>query len=194
MKTTRRQTFRFETVPLTAERWPQLEALFGPRGGCAGCWCMWWRVARAEWERQKGQGNREAFRRIVAAGAMPGLLAYAEGRPVGWCALAPRTEYPVLARSRVLKPVDDRPVWSVTCFLVARPWRRRGVNTALLEAAVDFARANGALIVEGYPIDAAKNQPDAFVFTGLLSAFRRAGFKEILRRSSRRPIMRRLIR
>jgi GNAT superfamily N-acetyltransferase len=193
MRTTRKPKVRFEMLPLTAARWRELEALFGPRGACGGCWCMWWRLPRAQWRRPKGQGNRKAFRRIVEAGAVSGVLAYTEGRPVGWCAIAPRSEYPALARSRVLKPVDDQPVWSVTCFFVARPWRRRGVSTALLDAAVDFARTNGARIVEGYPVDAARDQPDPFVFTGLPAAFRRAGFKEVLRRSPRRPIMRRLI-
>jgi GNAT superfamily N-acetyltransferase len=193
MRTTRRPKVRFEILPLTAARWRELEALFGPRGACGGCWCMWWRVPRAQWQRQKGEGNRKAFRRIVEAGAVSGLLAYAEGRPVGWCAIAPRSDYPALARSRLLKPVDDRPVWSVTCFFVSRPWRRRGVSSALLDAAVDFARTNGARIIEGYPVDAPTHQADPFVFTGLPAAFRRAGFKEVLRRSPRRPIMRRMI-
>jgi GNAT superfamily N-acetyltransferase len=194
MTTNRIRKPRLEILPLTAERWPELEALFGPRGACAGCWCMWWRIPRAQWRRQQGEGNRKAFRRVVEGGAVPGLLAYAEGRPVGWCALAPRADYPGLARSRILKPIDERPVWSVTCFFVARPWRRSGVTTALLKQAVVFARANGARIVEGYPVDHEKDQPDVFVFTGLASAFRRAGFKEIRRRSPHRPIMRRSMR
>jgi GNAT superfamily N-acetyltransferase len=194
MSTHRRRNLRLQITPLTAAAWPELEALFGPRGACAGCWCMWWRIPRAQWQRQKGEGNRAAFRRIVEGGAVSGLLASFEGRAVGWCAIAPRSDYPVLARSRILKPIDDEPVWSVTCFFVAPGWRRRGVTAALLDAAVGFARRNGARIVEGYPVDPAKDQPDPFVFTGLASAFRRAGFTEALRRSPRRPIMRRLTR
>jgi GNAT superfamily N-acetyltransferase len=194
MKATLGRMPHLEIAPLTPERWPDLETLFGPRGACAGCWCMWWRVSRAQWQRQKGEGNRKAFRKVVEAGGVSGLLAYAEGQPVGWCAIAPRSDYPGLARSRVLKAVDDRPVWSVTCFFVARPWRRRGVTTPLLEAAADLARARGARILEGYPVDATHDQPDPFVFSGLVSSFRRAGFREVLRRSPRRPIMRRLLR
>lgn len=106
--------------PLTPARWRDVEALFGPRGACAGCWCMWWRLPRSAWRRGKGAGNKRAFKRLVAAGRVPGVLAYAGREPVGWCAVAPREAYPVLARSRILQPVDDRPVWSVTCLFVAR--------------------------------------------------------------------------
>ena len=177
-------------LPLTAGRWRDFEKLFGERGACAGCWCMWWRLPRAQWTRQKGDGNKMAIRKIVKAGEIPGLLAYADGQPVGWCAIAPRQIYPRLATSRVLKPVDDQPVWSVTCFFVARPFRLRGVTVALLKAAVEFAWKKGAKIIEGYPTEPKKEQPDVFVYTGLASAFRKAGFVEVARRSETRPIMR----
>jgi GNAT superfamily N-acetyltransferase len=127
----------------------------------------------------------------VEAGETPGLLAYCDGEPVGWCALAPREAYPRLERSRILKPVDAEPVWSVTCFFVARPFRRRGVTVALLKAAVAYAKAHGARIVEGYPVEPkGTRMPDPFVYTGLASAFRKTGFVEVLRRSQTRPIMR----
>jgi len=178
--------------PLTPARWPDLERLFGERGACGGCWCMWWRLARSRWEKNKGAGNQRSFRRIVTAGTQPGLLAYAGKEAVGWCAIAPREQYPVLQRSRTLKPVDDQPVWSVTCFFIARPWRRKGVSVELLKAAVDFARRKGANIVEGYPHAPRRGaSPDPFVWTGLLSAFQKAGFHEVARRSQSRPIMRR---
>ncbi len=151
---------------------------------------MWWRLNRAEWNRGKGEGNRKALRRLVRSGAEPGVLAYADGEPVGWCAVAPREQYPALDRSRILKPVDDQPVWSVTCFFIARGLRHQGLSTELLKAAVDFARARGAKIVEGYPHDTKKATADVFVYTGLASAFRKAGFKEAVRRSKTRPIMR----
>ena len=111
--------------PLTAERWPDLEALFGPRGACGGCWCMWWRLRRSEFEQQKGEANRHALQAIVESGAMPGLLGYQGEQPVAWVAIAPRESYPVLERSRNLKRIDDAPVWSITCLFVARPFRRR---------------------------------------------------------------------
>src|SRR6267378_1367475 len=137
--------------PLTPERWPDFEKLFGKNGACAGCWCMWWRLPAAQWRDQKGEGNRKAIRKLVNAGATPGLLAYADGQAVAWCAVAPREEYPRFATSRVLAPLDDQPVWSVTCFFVARAWRRRGITRQLLEAAAQFARRHGARILEGCP-------------------------------------------
>lgn len=111
---------------------------------------------------------------------------------VGWSAVAPREQYPRLNRSRILKPVDDQPVWAVSCFFIARGFRHQGLSTKLLKAAVDFARARGAKIVEGYPHDAKKATADVFVYTGLVSAFRKAGFKEVARRGETRPIMRHL--
>jgi GNAT superfamily N-acetyltransferase len=182
---------RLEFHPLTAERWPDLESLFGERGACGGCWCMWWRRPRSVFERNKGAGNKRAFRKIVESGPPPGLLAYSEGRPIGWCALAPRQDYPVLERSRTLKPVDEQPVWSVTCFFIARPFRSKGVSSRLLRAAVSYARGQGVRIVEGYPVEPRKGRlPDAFAWTGLPGTFRQAGFREVARRSPTRPIMR----
>ena len=124
-------------------------------------------------------------------GSPPGVLAYVDGQPVGWCAVAPRTEYDYLARSRVLRPVDDRPVWSISCLLVAKPHRGRGVSVQLLRAAVEMAGQAGAQIVEGYPVIARTGRmPDAFAWTGTLPAFRAAGFEEVARGSPSRPIMR----
>jgi len=181
--------------PLTADRWPDLEKLFGQRGACGGCWCMWWRLTRAEFEKKKGPANRRAFRKIVRDGEEPGILAYAGDEPVGWCAIAPRQTYPSLERSRILKPVDEAPVWSITCFFIARPHRRRGVSVRLIEAAVKYARTRGAKIIEGYPVEPRRGSiPDAFAWTGVPAAFEKAGFKEVLRRSPTRPIMRRRLR
>jgi len=175
---------------LTPDRWPDLERLFGPRGAVGGCWCMTMRLTRSEYERQKGEGNREAFRGIVEAGP-PGVLAYAGDEPVGWCAVGPRTDYGLLARSRVLAPVDDAPVWSVTCFFIAKDCRRQGLSLQLLNAAVEFAASRGATVVEGYPVDPRQdNYPPAFAHTGLASTFLAAGFSEVARRSGTRPIMR----
>jgi len=182
----------FTILPATRERWEDLARLFGPRGATGGCWCMTWRLLRPEYERQKGAGNRRALRKLVDAGEMPGLLAYDRERPIGWCALAPRERYGRLERSRILKPVDTRPVWSVVCLFVDRAYRRRGVTVALLRAAADHARDQGGLILEGYPVEpkSAKEIPPVFAFTGVASAFRKAGFREAARRSPTRPIMR----
>lgn len=185
---------KLEIRPLSAVRWPDLEKLFGERGACGGCWCMWWRMKRSEFEKGKGEGNKKLFKRIVTSGETPGLLAYARSGPIAWCAIAPREVYTTLERSRVLKRVDDQPVWSVVCFFVARPYRRLGVTVQLLRAAADYARRKGARIIEGYPVEPRKGRmPDAFAWTGLAAGFRRAGFVEAARRSKTRPIMRRVI-
>jgi GNAT superfamily N-acetyltransferase len=184
-------TFR----PLSKKNWQDLETLFGPRGASGGCWCMWWRLRRSQYEADKGEANRLSFRDIVASGAPTGVMAYVDSKPVGWCAVAPRQDYSALARSRVLMPVDDKPVWSVTCFYISRQWRRRGLTVQLLKAAVDFAKKNGAKIVEGYPHDPQSGtMADAFAWTGFVSAFREAGFEEVARRSPSRPIMRLMLK
>ena len=152
---------------------------------------MYWLVSGAEYERQKGSGNKQAMQGIVLSGKEPGILAYSAGKPAGWCALAPRPVYKRLEKSRILKPVDDQPVWSVVCFFVDKAYRRQGLTVELLKAAVLYAAANGARIVEGYPVEPKDNKaPDPFVYTGLASAFKQAGFVEETRRSETRPIMR----
>jgi GNAT superfamily N-acetyltransferase len=179
----------------TASRWTDIERLFGERGACGGCWCMAWRLRTKDWEAGKGAKNKRAFKRIVTSGKVPGVVAYLKGEPVAWCAVAPRKDYSFLERSRALKPVDDKLVWSISCLFVLKPHRRQGISVRLLEAAVEFAGKRGARIVEGYPIQPTMKQtPDAFVWTGTPSAFTRAGFREVLRRSRTRPIMRRMIR
>ena len=186
---------KLEIHPLTPARWRDLEALFGERGACGGCWCMYWRLTRAEYEHKKGTGNKKAFKRIVDSGRPPGLLAFTDGKPVAWCAIGPRENYPTLERSRVLARIDGEPAWSVTCFFVARPFRRQGITVELLKAATAFARKNGARVVEGYPVEPRKGRmPDVFAYTGLPSAYRKAGFEEVLRRSETRPIMRYTVR
>jgi GNAT superfamily N-acetyltransferase len=177
--------------PLTPATWLDLEKLFGPRGACAGCWCMYWRLSRTQFDEQQGELNCRNLKALVDAGVIPGLLAYSDGEPVGWCSIAPRDEFPTLARSRILKPVDDQPVWSVVCFFIARGQRRKGLTVHLLKASIEYARSNGARIIEGYPVEPRDGKaPDVFVYTGLLSAFIQAGFTEVLRRSPTRPIMR----
>jgi GNAT superfamily N-acetyltransferase len=180
----------FQFHPATPDRWPDIERLFGSRGACGGCWCMAWRKSKREFDNDKGARNRDTLRAIVAAGPPPGVLAYSGSEPVGWCAVAPRQVYVRLARSRVLKPIDDAPVWSVSCFFVAKPFRRQGLSMELLRAAVDFVKAQGGAIVEGYPAAPAKELPGAFVWTGLPGTFRAAGFHQTKGGSANRPIFR----
>ncbi len=183
-----------ETQPLTPARWRDFTQLFGKSGACAGCWCMWWRLPHRQWLAQKGDRNRAAMRKVARANRPPGILAYVDGQVAGWCAVAPRIDYPRLSNSRVLRPVDSESVWSVTCFFVARRFRRQGLTTPLLNTAVDFARAHDANLIEGYPTDSTRDQADAFVYTGLASTFRLAKFREVARRSPTRPIFRRRLK
>ena len=176
--------------PATPDRWADVEELFGERGACGGCWCMYWRLPRGQWTASKGSKNKSAFKKIVNSGEQPGVLAYDGAQPIGWCAVAPREVFTSLAKSRVLKSVDERPVWSITCLFVKKSYRRRGVSVQLLEAAVAFARKQGAQIVEGYPTaPTMEKTPDPFVYMGVPSAFTAAGFVEVARRSPSRPVM-----
>jgi GNAT superfamily N-acetyltransferase len=180
---------------LTMDRWSDLETLFGARGACGGCWCMWWRLKRSIFNEQKGDKNKASFKAVVDSGDAPGILAYHSGNPIGWCALAPRETYPALERSRVLKRIDEKPVWSIVCLFIARSHRRKGLSVELLKAAAEYVRKRGGKIVEGYPVEPRQdNLPDAFAWTGLASAFLKAGFVECERRSETRPIMRRVVR
>ncbi len=176
--------------PLTPDRWPDLVALFGPDRTCFGCWCTWWRLTTREFRAGVGEVNRRRQERYVKAGNVAGLLAYARGEPVGWIAVEPRERFPRLARSRTLARVDDRPVWSITCFFVAPAWRGKGLTRALVEAAVRYARARGASIVEAYPLEAARGVSDAALYHGAASTFGALGFAEVARRSPARPIVR----
>jgi GNAT superfamily N-acetyltransferase len=152
---------------------------------------MYWRLGHAIYEAQLGETNRLHLQMITASGEEPGLLAYAGDQPVGWCALAPRTTYLRLAKSRILKPVDDQSVWSVVCFFVARTHRRQGVTARLLQAAIDYARQQGAHILEAYPVEPKDaNAPAPFIFPGVASTFRQAGFVEVARRAPPRPNIR----
>jgi GNAT superfamily N-acetyltransferase len=180
-----------EFYPLTEDRWSNFETLFGERGACGGCWCMWWRLKQSEFEKQKGNKNKEAMYQIVKSGDIPGILAYYQNKPIAWCSVSPREKYLRLDRSRVLKPVDHEPVWSIVCFFIAKPYRRMGLTVELLKYVIKYCKEQGAKIIEGYPIDPKKpNIPDVFAYTGLMAAFKKTGFKEVARRSETRPIMR----
>jgi len=184
-----------EILPLTAERWADLTALFGKKGAYGGCWCMWFRQTGPEFRSGQREANREAFRAIVERGETPGLLAYVEGVPAGWVSVAPRSEFPRLQRSRNLKPVDERPAWGIVCFYIGAKHRGGGLGGALLRAAVDYARSQGAGIVEGYPIDTdgGKRISVDAAYHGILAWFRAAGFREVERRAAGRPIVRYLV-
>jgi GNAT superfamily N-acetyltransferase len=172
---------------LTSDLWPALEDLFGPSGAVGGCWCMYWRIGTAYRKRPRA-ANRVAFRDVVRRGPPPGLLAFDGDVAVGWCQLTPRDALPGLDRVWRLRRVDALPVWSLSCFYVRKGYRRRGVATALIRAAVTAARRAKAPALEAYPLDGDRS-PSAS-FTGYASTFARAGFEIVARHSPERPIVR----
>lgn len=187
-----------EIRPVTADRWNDLAAFFGPSGAFAHCWCTWWRQTAADFsqgEAEGGDGNRALMHQIVEAGTEPGLLAYRDGLPVGWTSVAPRPQYGSILRSRRIGPepeeAADERIWSVVCFWIPRKERGKGVANALLKAAVDHARARGAVTLEAYPVDTTGGrQPSANLFTGTLTMFQRAGFREVDRPPGAQMVMR----
>jgi len=176
--------------PLTPELWPALEDLFGPRGAVGGCWCMYWRIGAAYRQRSTAH-NRKDFAAIVKRGPPPGLLAFAGALAVGWCQLTPRSDLPRLARHPRLKPVDDAPVWCISCFYVRKGWRRRGVTYALIDAALRRAKRAGAPALEVYPLD--RRYTPSATSMGVLSQFEKLGFEIVARHVPARPILRRVL-
>lgn len=177
--------------PVTIDEWKDLQTLFSQLGTFSGCWCMWWRVKRSEFAKQYGEGNKRALKKIIESGEVPGILAYYNGQPIGWCSVAPREAFPVLDRSPALRKVDNRPVWSIVCFFVTEPFRRKGLTKGLIMAAIEYAKAKGAKIIEAYPvIQENSRNPSHQMYTGVITTFEKLGFKEVIRRSKIRPIMR----
>lgn len=177
--------------PVTEERWEDMVTLFGPRGAYSGCWCMWWRITRSDFERNGNPGNRAGMRSLVQGGQVPGILAYQDGLPVGWCSIAPRSDFASLNRSRVLKAIDDRPVWSMVCFFVGRQHQGQGMQQQLIRGAIEYAAENGAEIIEAYPTrPRGKQLPAVSSFMGIPKVLERAGFKVVAQPSDAKLIMR----
>lgn len=179
---------------LTTENWNDFEAVMGKNGGSRGCWCMHWRLSIARFMDQKGEGNRRAMRRLAKNSAPPpGLIGYLSGDPIAWCSLGPRAAYPRLERSPVVKAVEDDAACAITCLFVQRKHRGNGLLPALIEAACSYAAKNGYELIEGYPIEPprGKQAGSDTAMTGIASAFRDAGFDEVARPRTDRPIMRR---
>ena len=182
---------KFQFYPLRKNNWKDFVTLFGERGACGGCWCMSWLLTKKEFDANKGAGNKRKMKKLVDNNVEPGILAYFNEEPIGWCAVASRENYIRLEKSRVLKPIDDQVVWSIPCFFIKKEFRRKGLSTEILKAATEYCKSKGVKIVEGYPSEPyANNIPAAFAWTGFPSSFRNAGFKEVIRRSKSRPIMR----
>jgi GNAT superfamily N-acetyltransferase len=180
-----------ETHPLTPRRWADFEELFGERGAYGGCWCMWWRISRREFEEQLGDGNRKAMKTIVESGQIPGLLFYLNGKPVAWCSIAPRDSYASLNRSRILKKLDDTPVWSLVCFFVDKEYRNQGFIQEVLRGAITYVRDQGGTVIEAYPtVPKSEKLPPVSSYMGIPAMFEKAGFVEVARPSKSKVVMR----
>jgi GNAT superfamily N-acetyltransferase len=182
---------------LTKQTWADLEELFDLPGGSIvrGCWCMYYRrPGKVSVGQASGSSNKEGLRTLVRSGVVPGLVGYADGSPVGWISLGPRGDYRKLERSRVMKAVDETPVWSIVCTYVAKAHRGKGYQHKLLAGAIDYARDQGVRILEAYPVDKPERSHDDFMFFGSRSLYERAGFREVVRRSPTRLVMRRGLR
>jgi GNAT superfamily N-acetyltransferase len=186
---------KLEVHPLTKARWSDFVELFNRPGGSIvrGCWCMYYRQSGSTSD-TSGKGRKQAMRSLVGGGYIPGLIGYLDGSPVGWISLGPREDYAKLERSPVMKPVDEKPVWSIVCFFVDSRTRGKGVSEALLKAAIDYARSQGATLLEAYPVDKQVRSHSDFMWFGAKTMFDRAGFKEVARRKETRPVMRKSIR
>lgn len=187
---------KIQVRPLTPERWPDLEAVFNAKGCSVArrCWCMYYRRSGSRgttpgWS-MDARANRAALKQLVGAGRPPGLIGYRGKTPVGWVSLGPREDYARLERSPVMKAVDDRPVWSVICFVVPSEYRGQGVARALLDGAIVYAKKQGATLIEAYPVDRAARSGDEAMWFGARSMYDRAGFHEVARRKPERPIVR----
>jgi GNAT superfamily N-acetyltransferase len=178
---------------LTARDWPIVETLFGARGACAGCWCMWWHVPHGGklWKEMQGPKNKAAFKKRVLGGEVHGVLAFAGKTPVGWCAFGPRESFARLGNAPSLERDASADTWSVVCFFIPSGWRRKGVAKALLAAATERAFALGAAQVEGFPAvpaSAEKPMPAAFAWTGVPALFVDAGYRKLRRPAGMRPV------
>lgn len=185
----------FDIQPLTADRWDDLEDLFGPsRGANSGCWCMWPRIKGADYKAMEKAGRKDAFRTLVEAGPPPGLLAYDDGKAAGWCAIGPRISSLRFQDAKASRLTEDGPdaskIYAITCFFIRTGYRRQGLMATLTTAAIDFAKANGADAVDVCAIDPEKPLTWGEGFVGIASVFTGLGFAEIARRSPRRPLMR----
>lgn len=147
------------------------------------------RLPRAEYLSGKSSGNKRRMKSLVERGPPPGLLGFLGKECVAWCAIGPREHFDALARSRIFKPVNDVPVWSLPCFFLRKDVRGHGLMTAMARAAAAWASKRGARVIEAYPTEKPRAQPDVFLWTGVASGFARAGFREVARRSPHRPMM-----
>jgi GNAT superfamily N-acetyltransferase len=177
--------------PLTPANWLHFVKLFGAKGACGGCWCMSFRLSKDDFCEGKGEGNKQTMKDLVFDKRITGLLGFCEGEAIAWLSMSPREEFVKLERSRIHKRIDDKEVWSIPCFFIAKEFRRKGVSVEMLKAAIQFAKEKNIKILEAYPTKPyTEKMPDVFAWIGFLSAFEKAGFKIVDNKSKNRPMVR----
>jgi GNAT superfamily N-acetyltransferase len=186
------KTGQLTFAPLSPENWDQFVELFGKKGACGGCWCMYFRMGKQEFrEGTKNGVNKERMEKVVSDKKASGIMAFMDDKAVAWAAFAPRADFSRFERSRVHKPIDDMRVWSIPCLFVDRKYRKQGVSVALLAGVIEYARANGIDVLEAYPVvPTAGKLPDTFAYYGLYTAFEKAGFSIVDQTSKNRPMVR----
>lgn len=166
---------KFES--LSQSNWKKFETLMGEKGGCGNCWCMYFRLSYKTFQQNKPGGNKKMMKQLVNEGMPQGLIASLNNEPVGWIAMAPREDYMKIENSRVFKRIDDKPVWSITCFFIRKEFRHKGLSFQLIKCAIDFARKKKIKTLEAYPaIPYAEKVPQPFLWVGVLSSFVKNGF------------------
>jgi GNAT superfamily N-acetyltransferase len=182
--------------PLTPDRFGDLEAIFDAKG-CSvarGCWCMYYRVSgKSDWTRpsdKQRRNSKDALKALAAHDPPPGLIGYRGKTPVSWISLGPREDYAKLAKSPVMRPVDEQPVWSIVCFVVPSEFRRQGVAREMLAGAVRYAKKRGVKLLEAYPVDRSEPKAADASWFGSKRMFDEAGFDEVARRRPDRPVVR----
>ncbi len=184
---TKKPTTPLTIRPATPDLWPAIENLFGPKGACNNCWCMYWRIG-AQYRRNPPAKNKSAFKSVIRQGPPPGLIALEGDLPVGWCQLTPRKDLTWLEGTWGPKTIDKNPVWSISCLYIRKGHRKKGITAALISVAIQAAKKAKTLVLEAYPLDA--NKSPSATGTGYASTFARAGFKVVARPTPPRPIMR----
>ncbi len=176
---------------LTTETWKDLEKLFGEKGACGGCWCMYWRQKSTSFKNNKGEGNKKLFKGLVKENKELGLIFYENNQPVAWCSVSPRDEIYRIENSRSFKPVDDKPVWSIVCLFIKKDFRKNGLSVKIIKSVIEYCRTKNVKILEAYPaVPYSPKMPDAFAWTGIDSAFLKAGFKNLPVQTKSRAYMR----
>lgn len=185
----------FAVHPVTPDRGDDLRTLFGPQGAFAGCWCAYWRLRHRDFQATGAARHRDVLKGRVDSDLPPGLLAYRGTEPVAWVSVEPRDRFDAFSHARVYRPVDDTPVWTVTCFFLREDVRGLGLTTHLLEAVKRHVQANGGTAVEGYPEEPAEITTSVTPgYMGLVPAFEHAGFEKIAELSNGRPVYRASVR